>query len=111
MGLLAENVFDLPEMHEKVKVFADRKHAGKILGDMLLSFRESNGILLGIPAGGLPVAVSVQQIIGLELEVAVVNKITLPWNMEAGYGAVAFDGTNRLNEVMLAHVYLGEDQI
>ena len=106
-----ENVFDLPDMREKIQVFADRKHAGRILGDMLRSFRGSNGILLAIPAGGLPVAVAVQQKIGLELEVAVVSKITLPWNTEAGYGAVAFDGTIRLNEAMLAHLHLGEDQI
>jgi len=111
MRTLAKNVFDLPEMREKVRVFADRKHAGNILGDMLRSFRGSNGILLGIPAGGLPVAVAVQQKIGLELEVAVVSKITLPWNTEAGYGAIAFDGTIRLNEAMLPHLHLGEDQI
>jgi len=27
-----------------------------------------------------------------------VSKITLPWNSEAGFGAVAFDGTVMLNE-------------
>ena len=111
MEPFAENVFDLPEMREKIHVFADRKHAGQILGDMLLSFRESDAVLLGIPAGGLPVAVVIQKKIGIELDVAVVSKITLPWNTEAGYGAIAFDGTCRLNEAMLAHISLGEDQI
>ena len=53
MEPFTENVFDLPEMREKIHVFADRNHAGQILGDMLLSFRESNAVLLGIPAGGL----------------------------------------------------------
>ena len=111
MGPFAENVFDLPEMREKIHVFADRKHAGEILGDMLLSFRDSNAVLLAIPAGGLPVAVVLQKKIGIELDVAVVSKITLPWNTEAGYGAIAFDGTCRLNQAMLAHIRLGEDQI
>ena len=106
-----ENVIDLPEMREKIQVFADRKHAGEILGNMLLSFRESKAILLAIPAGGLPIAVVIQKKIGIELDLAVVSKITLPWNTEAGYGAVAFDGTIRLNEAMLAHIRLDEHQI
>lgn len=106
-----ENVFDLPHMREQIHVFTDRKHAGEILGDMLQAFQESNAILLGIPAGGLPVAVVIQEKTGIELDVAVVSKITLPWNTEAGYGAVAFDGTVRLNEAMLAHIRLSEEQI
>jgi putative phosphoribosyl transferase len=111
MEPLPENVFDLSEMRGKIQVFADRKQAGEILADMLLSFRESKTILLAIPAGGLPVAVVIQEKIGIELDVAVVSKITLPWNTEAGYGAVAFDGTVRLNEAMLAHIRLDEQQI
>jgi putative phosphoribosyl transferase len=41
----------------------------------------------------------------------VVSKITLPWNTEAGYGAVAFDGTVRLNERLLPGLGLREDEI
>jgi putative phosphoribosyl transferase len=111
MKPVSQNVFDLPQMREKIRVFVDRKHAGEILGDMLLSFRESNAILLAIPAGGLPIAVVIQKKIGIAFDVAVVSKITLPWNTEAGYGAVAFDGTIRLNEAMLSHIGLDENQI
>ena len=111
MEAFAKNVFDLPELREKIKVFADRRHAGEILGEMLRSFQESNAILLAIPAGGLPVALGIQDKIGIEFDVAVVSKITLPWDTEAGYGAVAFDGTLRLNEAMLARIGLGERQI
>jgi predicted phosphoribosyltransferase len=42
--------------------------------------------------------------IDLELDVVVVSKITLPWNTEAGYGAVAFDATIRLNKAMLSNI-------
>lgn len=106
-----ENVFDRPLMREKNHVFDDRKQAGEILGAMLQAFRGSNAILLGIPAGGLPVAMVIREKTGVELDVAVVSKITLPWNTEAGYGAVAFDGTVRLNKVMLADIRLSEEQI
>jgi predicted phosphoribosyltransferase len=92
-------------------VFADRRHAGEVLADMLAAFRGTNGILFAIPAGGLPVATAVQEKIGIELDVAVVSKITLPWNTEVGYGAIAFDGTVRLNEAMLAHIRLSARQI
>jgi putative phosphoribosyl transferase len=111
MAPFSEKVFDLPDMREQIHVFADRKHAGEILGGMLRAFQEAGAILLAIPAGGLPVAVVIQEKTGLELDVAVVSKITLPWNTEAGYGAVAFDGTVRLNEAMLAHIRLSAEQI
>ena len=111
MKLFPENIFDLPQMREKIHVFKDRKHAGEILGDMLNAFQESNAVLLGIPAGGVPVAVVIREKTGMEFDTAVVSKITLPWNTEAGYGAVAFDGTVRLNEAMLAHIRLSEEQI
>jgi predicted phosphoribosyltransferase len=43
--------------------------------------------------------------------VAVVSKITLPWNTEAGYGAVAFDGTVKLNKDMLRRVNLTAEEV
>jgi predicted phosphoribosyltransferase len=49
--------------------------------------------------------------LGLELDVAVVSKITLPWNPEAGYGAVAFDGTIRINEPLRKRIGLSEEDV
>ena len=40
-----------------------------------------------------------------------VSKITLPWDTEAGYGAVAFDGTVMLNEDLLSRINLSEEEI
>ena len=111
MKRLPENIIDLPLLREKTYVFSDRFHAGDILSDMIQSVADSSGLLLGIPAGGVPVACRIQKKIGLEMDLAVVSKITLPWNTEAGYGAVAFDGTVRLNQRMLAHGSLTEEQI
>jgi putative phosphoribosyl transferase len=47
----------------------------------------------------------------LPLDIAVVSKITLPWNSEAGYGAVAFDGTVMLNEKLLPRLNLSNQEI
>ena len=111
MNKLPENVLDLHELRENTQVFVDRKHAGEVLSVMLQPFRDTGGLLLGIPAGGVPVASIIQETLALEMDVAVVSKITLPWNTEAGYGAISFDGTIRLNQDMLAHIGLNESQI
>jgi predicted phosphoribosyltransferase len=57
--------------------------------------------VLGIAAGGVPVAAELARRLGLSTDVAVVSKITLPWSSEAGYGAVAFDGSVKLNESLV----------
>jgi predicted phosphoribosyltransferase len=96
------NVSELPELHNRAQVFRDRAHAGEVLAGMLASYRETNALILAIPAGGVPVAAEVAKRIKLPLDLAVVSKITLPWNTESGYGAVAFDGTVRLNQELMA---------
>jgi predicted phosphoribosyltransferase len=106
-----DNIFDLPELRERTRVFKDRNHAGEILAMMLVTFQETGGIVLGIPAGGVPVGAKVAEQLGLFFDVAVVSKITLPWNTEAGYGAIAFDGTLKLNEGMLRNIDLTEEDI
>lgn len=105
------SIFDLPELREQTRVFQDRAHAGKILAGMLEAFRRTDGIILGIPAGGVPVGAVIAAQLELPFDVAVVSKITLPWNTEAGYGAVAFDDTLRLNEDMLRRHTLSEKDI
>jgi predicted phosphoribosyltransferase len=78
---------------------------------MLEEFRRSDAMVMGIPAGGMAVAVEIAKELHLPLDVAVVSKITLPWNSEAGYGAVAFDGTAMLNEELLSRLNLSDQEI
>ncbi|MEW6770532.1 MAG: phosphoribosyltransferase family protein [Bacillota bacterium] len=104
-------VFDLPELRGRAAVFRDRTHAGKVLAEMLAPHRGTDAIVFAVPAGGVPVGAVLARELGLPLEVAVVSKITLPWNTEAGYGAVAFDGTVRLNEELVRHYGLTEEEI
>jgi predicted phosphoribosyltransferase len=67
--------------------------------------------VLGIPAGGAPVAAVIARILALPLDMAVVSKLTLPWNTEAGYGALAFDGTLRLNTALVTRAGLSDTDI
>lgn len=106
-----DNVFELKELNNRRGVFDDRAHAGEVLAGMLLALKAYNPLVLGIPAGGVPVAERVAAQLGCPLDVAVVSKITLPWNTEAGYGAVAFDGTVRINEDLLPRLGLSPQQV
>ena len=78
---------------------------------MLAAHDTQAGIILAIPAGGVPVGVVMAETTGLDFDVAVVSKITLPWNTEAGYGAVAFDGTVKLNKDMVRRVNLTAEEV
>jgi len=94
-------VYDLTELRERTGVFTNRHDAGRQLAVLLQKLELSKPLLLGIPAGGVPVAVSIAEQLDWPLDVAVVSKIVLPWNSEVGYGAVAFDGSWRLNEELV----------
>jgi len=104
-------IFDLPKLRNRVRVFQDRASAGKVLAGMLEEFRGRGALVMGIPAGGIAVAVEIARELHLSLDIAVVSKITLPWNSEAGYGAVAFDGTVMLNEELLSRLNLSDQDI
>jgi putative phosphoribosyl transferase len=104
-------IFDLPKLRNRVRIFRDRASAGKVLAGMLEEFRGSEAMVMGIPAGGIAVAVEIARELHLPLDIAVVSKITLPWNSEAGYGAVAFDGTVMLNEELLSRLNLSDREI
>lgn len=108
---LPDNVFDLPEMRERRYIFDDRIRAGECLAGMLKTHGTPDGTVFAIPAGGVPVAAAIANRLKLAFDVAVVSKITLPWDTEAGYGAIAFDGSLRLNEVLLGQLSLSEAQI
>jgi putative phosphoribosyl transferase len=108
---LPQNVVDIPELRDEVYAFVDRADAGSTLANMLERYKNSDAVVLAVPAGGVPVGAVIAQNLSLTFDVLVVSKITLPWNTEAGYGAAAFDGTVRLNERLLPGLGLREDEI
>jgi predicted phosphoribosyltransferase len=103
-------IFDLPKLRNRLRVFRDRISAGRVLAGMLEEFQGSHALVMGIPAGGVAVAVEITRELHLPLDIAVVSKITLPWNTEAGYGAVAFDGTVMLNEELVSRLNLSDQE-
>lgn len=107
-----DRIHELLRLRGKAPVFRDRSEAGAALADLLREQRGSaDALLLAIPAGGVPVASAVADALDLPLDLCVVSKITLPWNTEAGYGAVAFDGSYELNRDLLARLPLTEKEV
>ena len=104
-------IHERTDLRNRVGVFKDRDHAGVLLADMLAPYGLENGIVFGIPAGGVAVGLAIAHRLALPFDVATVSKITLPWTTEAGYGAVAFEGTFILNRALIAQLPLSEDQI
>jgi predicted phosphoribosyltransferase len=108
---VAANLIELAQYRDRIRTFRDRPHGGEILARMLATDVPDNAIVLAVPAGGVPVGLEVARRLSLPLDLLVVSKITLPWNTEAGYGAVAFDGTVRINEVLVQRLRLSREDV
>lgn len=92
-------ILDNPQLRNRKFVFADRKDAGKKLGEFIRAHLEyPDLVVVAIPAGGIPVGKGVALALGAPLELAVVRKIQVPGNTEAGFGAITWDGQVLINE-------------
>lgn len=83
--------------------FADRKDAGRQLGNALGRFASLKPIVLALPRGGVPVASEVAKALHAPLDLILVRKIGAPGHSEFGIGAVV-DGAD-------PQVVLSEDVI
>ncbi len=95
--------------------FLDRADAGRQLGALLRTRGLEGGVVLGIPRGGVPVALEVARALGAELGVVVARKLRAPYQPELAVGAVTADGGLWVNERLAAEVgadakYLAEEQ-
>jgi len=91
-------------------LFKDRLDAGRHLARSYAGPRD-RAIVLGIPRGGIPVGYPLARTIEGRLDTIVVRKLPIPYNPEAGFGAVAPDGSLVLNQDMLSRLNLAPDTI
>ncbi|MFC1966391.1 phosphoribosyltransferase [Chloroflexota bacterium] len=92
-------------------IFDNRYDAGRQLAARLGEYKGQSLIVLAIPNGGVPLALEVALAIQADLDLVISRKIPLPLNPEAGFGAVADDGTVILNEDVVERVSLSSHQI
>jgi putative phosphoribosyl transferase len=85
--------------------YRDRVEAGRRLGEALGPYRGQDLLVLGIPRGGVPVAVEVARALDAELDIVVARKLGAPGQPELAIGAVTANGGQYLNEEYIG--YLG----
>ena len=81
--------------------FPDRAYAGRLLADALEKYaRRDDVIILALPRGGVPVGSEVARRLGLNLDVVLVRKLSMPGQPERSVGAVTAGGVSVVNEVL-----------
>jgi predicted phosphoribosyltransferase len=83
--------------------FLDRADAGERLAPLVVAAVDGPAVVLGIPRGGVVVAVPVAAELDAPLDVVVPRKLCAPGNPELGLGAVA-PGVRVLDERLVAHL-------
>jgi predicted phosphoribosyltransferase len=70
-----------------------------------------NFFCFSVPNGGVPVAESFCSKLNIKYDMLIVRKIKIPWNTEAGFGSVTTDGTVLINDALLTHLNLSENEV
>lgn len=92
-------------------LFADRADAGRRLAARLEHLRGEPVVVLGLPRGGVPVALEVARALGAPLDVIVVRKLGVPFQPELGMGAVGEDGVQVINREIVRLAAVPADQL
>jgi predicted phosphoribosyltransferase len=98
-------------LRDRLYIFKNRQEAGMLLAQKLSGYKGTDGIILGIPSGGVPVAAEVAKVIVLPLDLIIVRKVQIPYNPEAGFGAAGPDGKVVLNQEILNSLDLTKEEI
>lgn len=84
--------------------YADRREAGRILGEQVRGHAGEEAVVLGLPRGGVPVAYEVAEALGAPLDVMLVRKLGVPGHEELAMGAIATGGIEVLNHELVAQL-------
>jgi putative phosphoribosyl transferase len=102
----------MPVRHSNIEpVFENRYDAGRKLAEKLAEYAGQSVVVLGIPNGGVAVALGVALAIGADFDIVISRKIPLPLSPEGGFGSVTDDGTLILNEELVKKTGLTRQQI
>jgi putative phosphoribosyl transferase len=97
------------------KVFQDRRDAGRLLARTIQASQISrdcqDGIVLGLPRGGVPVAYEVACALNFPMDIFVVRKLGVPGLRELAMGAVASDGTVAINLAVIEEFRIPQEAL
>jgi putative phosphoribosyl transferase len=92
-------------------IFRDRREAGQRLAEKLEPYRSQDPVVLAIPRGGVPVGCEISRALRAPFDLIIPRKLPIPYNPEAGFGAVTPDGTVVLNVEMVRDLGLSKADI
>ncbi len=79
-------------------MFKDRKDAGQQLAKALEEYKDQKVLVLTIPRGGVEVGYEVADYLNADLSLLIARKLPYPHQPEAGFGAVAENGSRVILE-------------
>lgn len=79
-------------------MFKNRKDAGEKLAQTLERYRPENPLILAIPRGGVEVGLQVSRKLAADFSLIIARKLPFPDNPEAGFGAIAENGSTFIFE-------------
>lgn len=95
-----------------MKIFKDRQSAGKLLAQHLKRYKgQDNVLVLGIPRGGVVVAVQIARKLNLPLDIVITRKIGAPTQSELALGAVDPDGEVVWDKELISAVRVNVEQL
>jgi putative phosphoribosyl transferase len=104
-------IIEEKELRNKNYVFRDRTHAGELLARKLGPYVEPASMVLAIPSGGVPVGKVIAKELGIPLDLIIVRKLPIPYNTEAGFGSISWDGEVMLNKRLVKQLQLSSEEI
>ena len=104
-------IIELKELRNKNYVFRDRIHAGELLASKLKPYVGKDSIVLAIPSGGVPIGSTIAKELGLQMDLIIVRKLPIPYNTEAGFGSMSWNGEVKLNEKLVEQLELSDPEI
>lgn len=92
-------------------MFRDRIDAGQQLAGRLDHLRANDVVVVGLPRGGVPVALEVAKFLDAQLDVIVVRKLGFPGQPEVGMGAIGEDGVRVIDREVVGSAGISDDEI
>ncbi|NLT73753.1 MAG: phosphoribosyltransferase [Chloroflexi bacterium] len=91
-----------------MSLFRDRSQAGERLAALLPTFpAESRVVVLGLPRGGVPVALELARALSAPLDIFSVRKLGAPTQPELALGAIATGGIYVVNQDLIEFMGIG----
>jgi len=105
-------VIEDPALRNRRAVFKDRTDAGKRLAAFMHEHCPvQHPLICAIPAGGVPVGLALAEAFRAQMFLGVVRKLKVPWNPEAGFGSMTWNGKVFLNRELVRLLALTDAEI